>query len=227
MSKLLDNLLTLTPMEDYEVPGLLALEEGKPELLMKMPSRWKNKVMIATRGLLGVTALTSCYEEQRQLHHGGEAINPIYVVHFTKQEALDMIRAQLEAAGLNFDNEVTPYKIEGVVDHRWLGNVGIDLFDKERNVAITLMCMYEDATSTMVWGQWLYGWEATEIETEFSEQHEEITFGVFYNPSRERQWRYREGKQPPTEEEIEILTEQLENQVQDFIQQLREDGVIE
>jgi len=77
----------------------------------------ENLLIAATIGLLGTTALTCCavFENTipehpiycRSIHHGGAGGGPIYVAHLTEQEALTIIRDQLEEVGLNL-NEVQP-----------------------------------------------------------------------------------------------------------------------
>jgi len=220
-----DNLLILAPIEEYQKPNLPTYHDTKPDLSKKVPSRWKNKAMIAAigLGLFGTIPLSGC-----EFHLGGAGPAPIYVAHLTEQEALNMIRIQLEEAGLNFDSEVPSYTIQRWGGPRWENHVGINLFDEEKNVAITLINMYDDAISSIDWGEDAGGrWQADRIETEFSEQHKKMIFGVFYNPSSRRVWRNRNDGQPHTEEEFETLTEQLEDQVQNFIHQLREEGIIE
>jgi len=222
------NLLTLVPMADYKAPDLPRLGEAKLEFLKQIPSRWKNKAMIAAVGLslLSAVPLSGC-----NVHHGGAGASPMYVVHLTEQEALAMIRNELEAVGLNFENETPPYTIERWGGLRWRHEIGLDLFDEEKNVAITFINMYDDATSSVDWdnggGGGSHRWRTEHIATEFAEEYPEITFGVFYNPSRGREWRHRDRARPHTTEEIEILTERLDNQIQTFIEQLREKGIIE
>jgi len=222
------DLLTLMPLENYEAPALPRLDDAKPELLQQVPSRWKNKAMIAAVGLslLSAVPLSGC-----SLHHGGAGASPMYVVHLTEQEALAMIRNELEAVGLNFESEIPSYTIEHWGGERWERNVGIDLFDEEKNVAITFINMYSDAISSVDWdnggGGGSHRWRAEYIATEFGEAYPDVIFGVFYNPRRGREWRHRDRERPHTDEEIEILTERLERQIHAFIEQLREAGIVE
>lgn len=148
MSK--DNMITLMAMDDYTSPNMPTLVEAKPQLLKKVPSRWKNKAVIAVAtGIFGTTALIGCVaptptftpiediEEPllvapirmetyycSDLHHGGSGSAPIYVAYLTEQEALGMIRNQLEAAGLTL-NEVSPQQYVRIDDvYTELGNFG-------------------------------------------------------------------------------------------------------
>ena len=42
-----DDVLTISPMEDYKAPELPTYDENKPDLLGKQPKRWKKKAIIA------------------------------------------------------------------------------------------------------------------------------------------------------------------------------------
>jgi len=220
------NLLVLAPMEDYEVPEMPMLCESQPELLKKTPSRWKNKALVAAVGLslLSTIPLSGCMG----LHHGGAGMNPIYVAHLTETDAMELIRNQLEAVGLSFDSEVPLYTVEQHGGNRWGRNIGIDFFDEEKNIAITFINAHEDTTSATILDENLFGdWTTNHITNEFTENYPDIIFGVFYNPSRGREWRHRNRNRRHRNEEIEFLTENLESQIQAFIQQLQEQGIIE
>jgi len=200
--------------------------DDKSKLKKKLPIRLKIKIIMA---VLGVAFLLTHHQISRQ---ACACVPSGYVAHFTEQEAIDIIRVQLEAAGLNFDSVVPSYTVESLGGgNRWNGNVGIDLFDEQRSVAITLINTYENTTSSIIdqVGNIAYHWNANHIETEFSEQYEGIFFGVFYNSSSIREWQdqNRRSRRPHTVEEIEFLTELLETQVQDFIEQLRAEGIID
>jgi len=85
------DLSTLAPMENYEAPELPTLTEVKPELLEKVPSRWKKKAVIATTvGLLGATTLTGC----NNIHYGGGTSAPIYVTSPTENEIFGQVQNQ-------------------------------------------------------------------------------------------------------------------------------------
>ena len=154
----LDDLLELAPMENYNAPDLPTYIDKRPDLSKKTPRRWKNKAVIAaTIGLLGTTVLTGCafFESTipehpiycRSIHHGGAGGGPIYVAHLTEQEALEIIRDQLEEVGLNL-NEVQPplsVMVEGIYEegfdgeeaHRLLrDDIEMHLLDEENGIGI-------------------------------------------------------------------------------------------
>ena len=215
-----DELLTLTPIEEYQAPSLPTYEDAKPDLKKIVPSRWKNKVMVAATSLALLTPLplSGC----QCFHLGGAGPAPIYVVHLTEQEALVMIRNQLEAVGLNFSDEVPLYSVEDW----YLGAVGVDLFDEDHNVAVTFVNGHGDGTSSLSHDDCNSGC-ANWIREGLSEQNEAITFGVFYNPSARRERRECGRGNPHTEEELAYLTDRLETQIAAFISQLRKEGIIE
>jgi len=194
---------------------------------MDMKNKWQRRIII-TLLILGIGVGFFAYQF-RVPHQACACLPPEYFAHFTEAAAFDIIRTRLEAVGLDFDGEVPSYYIERWGGRRWGGNTGIDLFDAERNIAITFINMYEDATSSVTDEGGSYRWISDNIETEFSETFDEISFGVFYNPSSWRPWRdqNRWRLRPHTAEEVEFLTERLEIQIQDFIEKLRDNGVIE
>jgi len=199
----------IKPVERYRSPEIPTFGDNSPALLKKLPKRWQhNAKVIACMGMIGMgtIALSSCdssdsysnmryeslYSEQHdysynlqedlylRFHTGGAGAGPFYVVYLTEQEALGIIRAQLEAVGLNFND--TPPRRHGVNInryHAWRGRrLGLDLFDKENNVAIAQL---------LVWDINLLPREdksisANAIAREFNGQRHGISVGVFYNP---------------------------------------------
>ena len=195
-----------------------------------MRKKWKVKVIVALVGIVSLSIWGGIeIFGDRVPPQACACLPPEYVAHFTDQEAIDIIRVQLEAVGLNFDSAVPLYNVElWGGGRRWSQNVGIDLFDEERNVAITFINMYKDATSSVVEeGGGVYGGMINRFETEFSENFEGVYFGIFYNSAVLREWRTQNRRRPLNNEEIERLTERLEAQVQNFIYQLREEGIID
>ena len=215
-----DDLLALTPLEDYQTPELPTLEEGISELLKIMPTRWKNKAMItAIVGMLGVTSLTGCgvydnYNDDYHYHHGGAGGGPIYIAYLKEQEALGIIRNQLEEVGLNFDSAPPTHNIiydEGGWNEQ---TIGLDLFDEENNIGIALVNFW--------W--WNSQHErAIEIVDELTQEVEDdgIHVGVIFNQENDA-WNTRDREQ--MEERFE---EYLIEQTQNFIQHLQEEGVID
>ena len=206
--------LCINPVKEYETPKIPTLDSANVDhvLLKKLPSRWKrNAAVVACVGIMGVAILVGCASTADPLngsHHGGAGGLPFYVVHLTEQEALGIIRAQLETAGLNLGAIPPNYDVTVYGQ-----NIGIDLFDEERNVAVVKMEQ---------------GWSregARRVEQEFSNQMD-INVGVFYNPEE-----LFEVRMSPTDEQREtaraINEKRLVEQVQAFIALLQEQGVLE
>ncbi|MCL2408915.1 MAG: hypothetical protein FWC96_04780 [Oscillospiraceae bacterium] len=186
------------------------------------------------RGNRGFPDIYNGYTEldlEFRTHHGGSGF-AIYVVYLTEQEAFGIIRAQLEAAGLNFNDDPPEHTVtitfQDLEDFGWGVSdditIGIDLFDRERGVGISHVSVGI----------------APQAAREFFVQHDDIFMGAFYNPSHslrkpwvvtddgERIW------QEPTDEEIEeanttvrpILHDHLTVQVQNFLGFLQSMGVL-
>ncbi|MCL2545623.1 MAG: hypothetical protein FWE06_00315 [Oscillospiraceae bacterium] len=227
---MMDELFDLQPLKSYMPPSLPTLDAGKLQL-HKLPSRWqKNAAVIVCAGVLGLSVLTGCVgsrdeqidppyigyvdysalevEWDVQFTYGGGGPIPHYVVQLTEQEALNIIRAHLETAGLNFD--AVPLE-------------GMDLFDADRDVGITYVSAGGDfADAVRNW------WAAHD---------EDIVVGVFYNrPSElfeEISSERVDGEEvfaPPSEAEIDrarpFVYQALVQQIRDFVTQLRADGVL-
>ena len=147
-----------------------------------MKNKWKSKIVIALLGIAILSAWGIPWDTfgNSVPRQACACIPPEYAAHFTEEEAINIIRTQLEAVGLNFDSEVPSYYVEAWDGgDRWGMNVGIDLFDEERNVAITFVNMFEDTTSSITEYAWWERGRSTHIETEFSENYQGIVFGVF------------------------------------------------
>ena len=177
-------------------------------------------------------------------HWGGSGFGPFYVAHLTEQEVLGFIRAKLEAAGLNFDAVPPEHTVFGANDtqtddphgeHIWwdINEKGIDLFDATNNVAITSIS-WEDHTRPFGPG----GRYLTEmVANAFSEQLNDVSFGVFYNPGETVGWGpfvrgsddeddYQEATPERKEEARLILIERLTAQVDEFIAWLQAEGIV-
>jgi hypothetical protein len=182
-----------------------------------------------------IEAAISAAELNLRLHTGGSGFGPFYVVHITEQEALGIIRALLEAKGLDFNAEPPPYS----VDFAWDSTIGLDLFDSEKNVAISHISWEENNTPFFSHGG---SHLSEEIAKEFAELASDISVGVFFNPGEflgfsEHWWGWeQEGweeygeYEPPTEESKEeakaALIKNISEQVQEFISFLQAEGVI-
>ena len=223
MSKSMDNLLNLVPMEDYKSPNLPTYREDKPNLTRKLPTRWKNKIMaITTLGLLTVCSFRDRSLPQGcRFHHGGLVNPPSYVAYLTEQEAFEIIRSQLEDTGLSFSRPLQSYDIE--LDSRT--TVERVFISEEADVRIAFVDSW--------WGELEAKSRAEFVETANAQFEED--FGVtidaffFFNRSRidQSEWQYDEFRIEQCEG-FRIKTEDdLVGQIQDFVQQLQEDGIIE
>jgi len=198
-----DDQLNLTPIESYEAPRIPTLA-NKPKLA-KLPSRWKkNAAVVACVGIVGSMTLAGCATAPPHngywFHNGGGPVAPYYVVYLTEQEALGHVRAQLEAAGLNFDAKPPSYSITS-------GNraIGLDLFDEEKGVAIAVL-------GERVGAEW--------AAQEFAQQTDDITFGVFYSP---QSWFWNAGEE---ERERIAVEDGLADQVRTFIEFLQSEDIL-
>jgi len=220
------NLLTLAPMEDYQTPDLPTYQDTKPDISKKIPRRWKNKAMAVT-SLFSMTTLTGCsiYEslttidsdpwETDWLHHGGAGGSPLYVAYLTEQEALGIIRAQLAEVGLKFEEPLQSYSVQ----INW-NTAEVILVHEEKDIRIAFV------------DRW-WGWNNEEREMEerfeftenaihqFADEFEINVNSVIFN-FQDEVWTRDDESQRREEIEADLI-----QQVQDFINRLREDGIIE
>jgi len=226
--------MDIKPVENYSAPKIPTLTEvsNQPAPLKKLPHRWKKHAMVvAGVGILKLSALFGCYISNcdssldLRIHHGGAGFAS-YVVHLTEQEAFDMIRTRLEAAGLTFDAEPPAY----IVEH-WLDDIYLDLFDSERGVAVSHLSWEDSHRAFSARGRWFTKWATGE----FAEQTD-LLVGVFYNPGDEVRGPGSPHRGPtPSRFAVNIigaqvrpeLEERLNQQIDDFIEQLRHLGIIE
>ena len=250
-------LQAISPMKEYQAPRLVPP---------------KAAAILAFAGLMGMAALTGCaggpsfpfgnarrhmaaHSSQAgsvpdalsfRLHHGGAGF-AAYVVYMTEDEALGMIRRQLEEAGLDF--------ADALPDVHWQTgfanlHMALDLFDPARHVGIT----------HLDWGQSNMPFSnreaayARQVADDFYRLVEgewaNLSLGVFYTPSvspgrdvpTDFNWNTRasftDGEwvlaQPPPEDEIAkfkstarpILEMRLAQQVEQFIRRLEAEGVL-
>jgi hypothetical protein len=209
------NEINVKPLKTYKAPNVPTLEESRknPEFLKKLPLRWrKSAAVAAVIGFTGMWLLTGCSEHNR-FHHGGEG-GAIYFVYLTEQEALNIIRSELESAGLNFNAEPPVY----IADDRQGETINFDLYDSEKGVAIAYNSRYN--------------WISEQIFDEFIAQNDDIKVGIFQdrgawtnlcrqcNPSDEESAKAKEEAMPQ-------LEEYLNEQIQAFIELLRAEGILE
>jgi len=235
----------LHPVSDYQPPKLPTMQEMQenPAPLKQMPNRWRKKAgALMCASFIGAAAmLSSCaeleemypqwrsYLEARnnaeleieaeynrfvlppdRFHHGGSPSAPFYVAHLTETEVLDIIQTRLEAAGLNFS---------AIPQGHVLEQFESSLFDEENNIGI--VNLGSDAFS------------AEFVLSDLSEETEGTVFGVFYSQPKT----VIDGPPPPPnpgmvarpgprEEARLTLVERLNNQIEDFIELLREKGIL-
>ena len=259
--------LKIQPIESYTAPKIPTFGEDNSAMLKKLPSRWKtNAKVLACIGIMGTVTLAGCLQNSTasntqntcdptyngqidyagytqdelvlRMHTGGGGAGPFYVVHLTEQEALGIIRQRLEDAGLNFNFAIPDFTVDWEWGD-WGPNLGVDLFDCERNVAVTNISWNDNNIPFFSHGG---NWLADEAARIFEEQFGDVSFGVFFNPSRSlgmaRDWIWHDDENweevvydPPSAETKalarEFLVERLTFQTQAFIDRLRADGIIE
>ncbi|MCL2620857.1 MAG: hypothetical protein FWD97_08000 [Defluviitaleaceae bacterium] len=236
--------LNIKPMEQYEAPKIPTLDEiyKNPEPLKKLPTRWaKNVVVVASVGILGLSTLAGCagrhgvlcneygvgyhgiqeFDLVTRIHHGGSG-SANYVVHMTEQEVLSIIHRRLEETGLRLCDIPPDYTVD-----RWFADsnqIGIDLFDQINNVAVSYLGFDASWGGFAFWGHSQANW----AEIRFAEQTD-ITVGTFYTPIVYPNGNGIFGR--PTRREREkarpILEERLNQQINEFIELLRDEGIIE
>jgi hypothetical protein len=169
-------------------------------------------------------------------HHGGGGAGPFYVVYLTEQEALSIIRAQAEAAGLRFNAAPPDYTVDALSMLRGI-EIGIDLFDGEKGVALALIDG-ADNYDTLRWVD--TGSVLREAAREFEKQDENIHAGVFMSYGQWISWDWHlqlsesglaPSPPPMTDEEKteagKAAEEQLRAQVREFITTLQRHGITE
>jgi len=155
-------------------------------------------------------------------HHGGSGGAPVYIVHLTEQEAFGIIRAHLEAAGLDFSSNPP-----NIVVETWVEDFDIKLYDAARRVGISYITVDNNHEPFFSHGgdrlaQWL--------SDEFNEITNDIQVGVFFNPAKMIGYDERPSDDFIIESKIEarpILEDELVAQVQDFIDFLIAEGILE
>ena len=173
--------------------------------------------------------------------HGGGGGWASYVVHITEQEALSIIRTQLEAVGLRFNDTPPNYTVFG--GDSWNPTIGLDLFDARNNVAVSHLTWDE---SNIPFG-WRGSQGAAEVALEFANTTD-INVGAFYTPgffldwdamgdwveNRDGTWRHIPAREPTERQRANakaearpVLEERITAQVEQFISLLRAEGIIE
>ena len=162
---------------------------------------------------------------------GGEASGPIYVVYITEGEALNFIRAKLEAHGLNFST--TPPPNTSLIERHQ--QIEFDLYDKDKGVAITKLDWSHSSFGPPFSGDWF----ARNFEEGFDDETNDITVKAFYAPLQSvynglPSWHddydpdYIPEITPDMKEAARpILIENLTAQVNEFINWLKNEGILE
>jgi len=248
-----EDVLTISPMTDYKVPELPTYEENKPDLASKLPSRWKSKAAIAAvSGILGASALTGCTLFEREAssssnnfqlsdcgeedwwgtlsnfqydlcirsHHGG-FVGPSYVAHLTEQEVFGIISSRLEAVELNFNDSSPEYIVDIWRPYSEEG-IAIDLFNSEHNVGIVHASWLESYQPFYAHGRAF----SSVVAEAFVEQVPNLTVGVFNTPGQNLGFEDSLNASNAAEIRSELL-EDLDEQIQEFIDQLQEEGIID
>ena len=243
----MSQILSLNPVTQYCRPEYPTYEEASnnPYLLKKLPSRWqKSFVTAACVGITGAFILSGCEGKENKypfirvqhgchtdnpefitgnhnllfgIHHGGAGAGPFYVAYLTEQEALCIIRTQLEAAGLNLNAKPPAHK----VGTEYGLKIGLDLFDWGNNIAIVLLPAWSRINFFM------------DIKEEFAKKTK-LLIEVFHNPGKIVVDGFEGGEkdfEAPTEEQLiearPIVVNHLMIQINDFIELLRTRGIIE
>lgn len=167
---------------------------------------------------------------------GGAASLPFYVAYLTEHEAMEIIRNRLCEVGICFDANVPNY-IASARSPRTRdveATAALSLFDERTRQGIVL--------SGLQWERSLNCWDnppdisaetATNlVKQDFAEQFD-VTATIIRNPREtigEYDWENREATSTFTDEERQsarqVLEERLLAQVDAFIEQLREEGIL-
>jgi len=250
----------LAPAKEFNVPNYPTLEQARGDVLLlkKLPSRWqKNATVIACAGMLAMSALTGCaprndhtsidpentpiywsgnpayLDTEIRVHHGGGGGGPYYVVYLTEQEFTGFLRSMLEDAGLNLST--TPPS--NAVHVGWTidgeANLGIDFFDAERAVAISILGSEFAHMNFMPSARQL----AEDAQNEFNAQGNDFYTHVFFNGGAYAGSGVNEWWDDMPEEWLATPESKLEaaaaakqcliDQVNAFVATLRERGVLD
>jgi len=147
-----------------------------------------------------------------------------YALQLTKEQALEIIREQLEAAGLSFGAAPPEYRAEygwNWDDETPQPTIGLALYDDQANVAVALL--HDD---------WVWHREARRTTERFAELTD-IPVGVFFNPRiRISDSTIEDRDHVPTPSEAQaansapVLYARLVAQVQTFIEFLQTEGIL-
>ncbi|MCL2721615.1 MAG: hypothetical protein FWD47_09800 [Treponema sp.] len=221
-----DCFFQLSPLKKYKTPKypVYALARDNPDLLKNLPSRWKkNAKVISCLGAMGMLTLSGCFPLHKCSrcgfsHLGGSGGPPVYIVYLTEQEALSIIRTKIEIAGLNLDSIPPDNKV-----NTWGNDIGFNLYNEENDVGLAFVNLFRNGWQRCNTGYNEY--VAEEIRDEFAKQKSGTTIGVFHNP--DIPFGLKEPNAAQIAEAENILREQLEAQVQIFINLLQVQRIIQ
>ena len=167
-----------------------------------------------------------------RLHHGGAGGAPDYFLYITEQDALSLILAQLEAAGLDFSADPPGYSIDLVEldPNAGFREIGIELFDEATGVAIALITIDDTFAVSGSDGNIPIDWQelAGLVEEKFAQLTSDIQVRVFLKPD-ERDF----SLSGPSTNEYDVVRkqlllradEQLATQVEDLLAWLQSEGI--
>jgi hypothetical protein len=185
-------------------------------------------------------------------------------VFLSEQEAIAIIKSMTEDSGLNFSASPPEYiatknQAEHLTQYSWEGtryilgdgNVGLNLYDDKKGVAVSFISMenaelrYVNFKDEVTWESSVSSYSPRELAEltveDFAQQNGDIAVGVFYDPGKdweseehqrildeyndsEKDW---EEKMTQYENEVKLLIEEnLRAQVRDFIEWLQGQGII-
>jgi len=166
-------------------------------------------------------------------HFGGSGGPPVYVVYFTEQEALEVIKNKAEYLGLSMRD--VPPDISVVVrewDSQWAPQheIRLDLFNEKNNIAF----------AHVAGSNWWWSEEIARIAQDaFDAKDGDLAVGVFHGTTEgffEQELIYDEWgefystRSPTIEERKEIgkrLKQHLTAQVREIIEWLQAEGIIQ
>ena len=205
-----NRLTNLNPIETYQPPKIptfadTASSADKSALLKRLPSRWaRNAAVIACAGILSVTTLSGCADIVPPLNLPGPCpVRPLdSYCHCGGSGAMPMYVVRL-----------TEQEVFGIIRSQ-LESAGLSfdeqMFDSERNVMV----------------EHSHTWREPSLQIEFEECYcpdPDLIIGVFQTNQIEK-W-----DTPTDEERAETLAgieETLAVQAQEFIEYLREQGIL-
>jgi len=177
-----------------------------------------------------------------RLHHGGSGGTPNYVVHLTEQEALGIIKSNLQKAGLRFDSDLS--ELSGEYGYYENERMAIsNFYDSKKRVAIVHLgwSRYSNRFGDNQASE--ADFMKKDLEQRAKERDEDVTFGVFYSDGtwdglnalwyEDENGNWVQGDEP-TDHEMEKakanayvnLKKDLNKQVDDFVKFLKKEGIL-